>query len=58
MIETAFEDYCSNCDYLEPEVEKIYCDCDIYQQTIYCRNRNRCRMIAEHIEKEKKSDKS
>lgn len=55
MIETAFEDYCSNCDYLEPEVEKIYCDCDIYQQTIYCRNRNRCRMIAEHIEKEKKN---
>lgn len=55
MIETAFEDYCSNCDYLEPEVEKIYADCNIHQQVIFCKYRDHCRTIAEHIEKEKKN---
>lgn len=55
MIETAFEDYCSNCDYLEPEVEKIYADIGVCQLVIFCKNKDRCRAIAEHIEKEKKN---
>lgn len=55
MIIIKFEDYCSNCDYLEPEVEKIYADCNIHQQVIFCKYRDHCRTIAEHIEKEKKN---
>ena len=60
MIFLKIEDYCENCPDFEADVEKmpgIFSNSktmDVVNDTyIKCKNRNRCRVISNYLEKEK-----
>lgn len=53
MIELCVEDYCQNCPDFRANVEQtdwtIFSDSVKYDTKIYCKNRDRCRVMAAYL---------
>ena len=59
MIRLTVADYCQNCPYFEPEVEKIETfDMSFINTSITCKDRVKCEQIHNHLKEEFKIRRS
>lgn len=56
MITLQVAEYCQKCVDFEPCVEKLYADCKVAIQTVYCKDRERCANIYESLREKVEMD--